>query len=241
MMHFLWPSTIKHLPNDDQLKLLIALLYKTKFPGFLHLSALKVSESVKDKNLNLRIHYTYTAEMLANSLVTSPYLFIPFSTPHSYIMDLSNSIHGIIMRKTLITYWFEYPISIGEIYTAIQRGIPMLCSFSNLGTSEPCDMCNAYGALDWVDSVLSWKDYNKPPDTRYIWATHKYLNFLIDNHWVHNSNEHTILHPCPACLGLGCKSVLTYTGDEIKEVEFEDHMYSLLLRGSSNEMFECMM
>ncbi len=240
MMHFLWPSTLKHLPNDDQLKLLFALVSKTKFPGFLHTSALKLSESNRQKSFKdgeTTIYYTsnvITPEMLGQSLVTSPYVFIPYSTPHSYIMNGMHSVQGIIMRKTMVTYWFNTPISTGELEVAQRRGIPMLCDYINLGTSEPCEICGAYGAVDWVDSTLLGKDHDKVPSDRYIWTVNNYMNFLIDNEWVINYNGDEFIHPCPVCLGLGSSSALTLQEgeNEVKNIKLKNKMIPMSSRNT---------
>ncbi len=213
---------------------MIALLYKTKFPGYLHVSALKVSESVKIEGIKGYAPLSYTPEMLSNALVTSPYLFIPFNKPHSYILDGLNNIRAIIMRSEMTMYWFEDSISLGELYTAQERGIPMLCNYVNLGRCKPCDICKGYGAVDWVDNTLIGKDYEAVPSDRFIWASHKFTNFLIDNQWVIDYDGEEIIHPCPRCLGLGSKSVLSIekTGDkeEIKDRDFDHHLMALSSR-----------
>jgi hypothetical protein len=214
------------------------MLTDNKLPGFLHKSALTVSTRNKIQ-LDAKIVIEYeamTPPVMHSMIKNSPYLYLPYDKPHSYIMNSSNGVFGLIFRRENHTYWFKDPISLGELHIAQTREIPILCEYSNIGVSSRCEVCEGYGAVDWVDSALLGKEYHKPPDDRYIWATHKYLNFLIDNKWILDYDGFNILHPCPKCLGLGVKEVLTVQGEEITAVKFEEHMYELLMRGSYNSL-----
>lgn len=240
-MHFLFPATTKHLPNEDQLRLLLALLYKRKFPGFIHANALTLSTKTKHE-LNQYIYFTMTSEDLAGTLTDRSYLYIPFDKPKSYILQGLNNIIGVIMKPNLVTFWFEDPISIGELWTAEKNQIPIVVRFVNIGYGQKCQLCHGYGIVDWVDDIQATKEYGVTPKMRYVLANHRWVDFLIDNKYILDYSGEEIIAPCPRCLGMGCESVLLKDGVEnkIAVVDFNENPmgYRLLIRDARDDLIE---
>ena len=243
-MKFLFPTTVKHLPNNEQIELLVAITYKNKFPGFLNTNALRLNDVSKDAHNN----YIYTAtteSFIAESFKSRPYLYIPFEYVRSYIMGSYSHVAGVVIGKHPVTYWFENPISTTEIWTALTSEIPIVVKFVHLGCNIPCAMCNGDGVVDWVDNIKFSVNKTKVPDSRYILATHRSNYYIIDNGWIRYYDGDNIIHPCPRCMGLACDGVLKrysiYDEDKIEMVEFDNKGkmdYRLLIRDSRETIME---
>lgn len=243
-MNFLFPANVKHLPNDEQLRLLFELTCTSPFPGFLHPSSLRVTKrdpvKMEQIDLNERVKVKFnslsymTHKDLAHLLTTTPYLYFPFDHPKTYIMITYNDVIGMVRSGDLETYWFESPISLGEIYTAEKYNIPIVTQFVRIGRSAACDLCGGHGIVDWVEEIKSHKDYKKVPSDRYIFATHSYIYFLIDNQSIHSYNGNNIIYPCPRCLGSGLDGVVVKDNEEIKSIIFDEYLlkYRLLIKES---------
>lgn len=214
-MSFIFPATVKHLPNNDQLMLLTSLLSSDKYPGFLHTSVL---------NLNYRNGLneiqTMDSKTLRDVIQRSGYLFVPFSEPITYIMMNYYDVIGFITPRNLITYEFENPVSLGEIATAEKYRMPIVNKFVNIGVSKLCRLCGGGGVLDWVNDIKFSSLYKKVPDKRYILAINQHIYLLIDNHKIHSYDGKDIIRTCPRCLGSGMGGVLVRVGDCIKMINF---------------------
>jgi hypothetical protein len=242
-MYFLFPSSVKHLPNEEQVNLLVTMTYKNKLPGFLHPNALTVSTPVKIGNSRY-IHQTDPLE-LATIIQNSSYIYMPYEYPKSYILSQSyDQVVGFVVGVNLLTYWFESPVALTEIYLAEKNQCPIVIPFVNIGRSTECPLCNSLGALDWVDDMKVSTKYRSVPRERFILATHSDRNFLIDNKNILEYKGDGIFHPCPKCLGLGCESVLYMDREEIKQVSLHlkvqtdsgDYDYDLLVRQARSTM-----
>lgn len=236
-MHFLFPSSVKHLPNEEQVNLLVAITYKNRFPGFLHPNALTVSTSTKVGEIRM-VHNTDPDE-LATVLKNSAFVYMPYEYPKSYILGQSyDQAIGFITGVNLLTYWFEEPVSLAEIYLAENNQCPIVIPFVNIGRSTKCPLCDSLGALDWVDDMKVSEKYRSVPRERFILATHNDHNFLIDNKNILEYKGEGIFNPCPKCLGLGCESFLYMDREEIKSASLHlkvssdsgDYDYDLLIR-----------
>jgi hypothetical protein len=236
-MYFLFPSSVKHLPNEEQVNLLIAITYKNKFPGFLHPNALTVSTPVTIGGV--RYVRTTDPKELGDVIKNSPFLYMPYEYPKSYILNQSyDQVVGFVIGVSLSTYWFDKPISLAEIYLAEKNQCPIVIHFINIGRSLKCPLCDSLGAIDWVDDMKASAKYRSVPKERFILATHSDRNFLIDNKNILEYKGEGIFHPCPKCLGLGCESVLYMDGVKIKSVSLHlkvttdsgDYDYDLLVR-----------
>jgi len=236
-MRFMFPQSVGYLPNENQLKLLVAMTYDNDLPGFLHTNTLAVTKNEKENNEYIA-HYI-TAPEAIEAIKGHPYLYVPYDLPKTYIMTTPSDVVGFIQSGTLLTYWFESSISLHEIYTAEHYEIPIVCKYSHIGRSESCTLCHAHGALDWVDEAKATQKYRKVPRNRFVLANHRYYNFLIDNrHIIEYEGEH-LIHPCPKCMGLGCDSVLHLLNNKIEGMNFgANPMYHLLLRGSRETLIE---
>lgn len=236
-MRFIFPHSMAHLPNEGQLRLLFELTLNTDFPGFLHESALAVSKNRKVDGQY--IPYNITPSEIAYALRGSEYLYISYDTPKSYIMTTDSDVMGFVHSGTLLTYWFETPISLYEIYTAEHYEIPIVCKFVHIGRSDNCKMCNAVGALDWVDEAKATQMYRPVPKKRFVIATHRYHNYLIDNKNILEYKGEHLIQPCPKCMGLGCEGVLHMADDKIVNMNFtENPMYHLIFRGARETLIE---
>lgn len=243
-MNFLFPTTVKHLPNEQQMQLLIAVTYKNKFPGFLNTNALKLTSTKKE---NEQFIYTAMTEPMIAESLKKPYLYIPFDHARSYILDYNTTgIVGVITGRSPGTYWFDEPISTVEVWTAMKNEAAIIVKFVHLGYNTPCTLCHGDGAVDWVDNV-KFQTYYKGeiPKTRYIVATHTSNYYIIDNGWINNYDGYNIIHPCPRCMGLACDGVLKRYSrhdneDQIEMVNFDETGmgYRLLMRSSRETIME---
>jgi hypothetical protein len=237
-MKFMFPMSQNHLPNENQLRLLVAMTLDTDIPGFLHENALAVTKNDRDENKRI-INYYVTAPEAVKTILNHPYLYVPFDLPKTYIMSSHTEVHGFVVTGTLLTYWFEKPISIYEIYTAEGYKIPLVCRYVHIGRSESCTLCGAHGALDWVNESKATQKYRPVPRKRFVVASHRYHYYLIDNnHIVDYDGEHFI-QPCPKCMGIGCNSVLHMLNDKIEGMNFgKNSMYHLLFVGARETLIE---
>ena len=136
-MNFLFPSSVKHLPNEEQINLLFGLTCKKQFSGFLHPSALTVTTPASyeidkvmfgdtpvgftdDVKVRHRSYTTTTPDDLAKSLITSAFLYVAFDQIKTYIMNDYNNIVGFMKYQHYETCWLESPVSLGELYTAVK-------------------------------------------------------------------------------------------------------------------------
>jgi len=242
-MSYIFPSTIRHLPNDEQLEMLISLLNKEKFPGFLNPSSLQISIHKKERK-NLYELFKVDDPYLTNALKNAPYLFIPYDKPIAYILSGLNDIIGIITHNNLETYWLENTISLHELWTAQRREIPIIIKFDIIGRNKPCELCMGYGAIDWVEHLTVSHLYKKVriPENNYIIASHKHLNFLVNNKDINEYDGPSFIHICPRCAGMGCDGVLIYTNwgyDQILMIDFKANKdHHLLIRDARDEIIE---
>lgn len=236
-MHFLFPTSVKHLPNEEQVNLLVAMTYKNKLPGFLHPNALTVTTPTKIGGV--RYIRTTDPKELGDVIKNSSFLYMPYEYPKSYILGQScDQVMGFITGVNILTYWFNSPISLTEIWLAEKHQCPLVVSFVNIGRSLKCPLCNSLGAIDWVDDIKASSKYRSVPKERFIFATHSDQNFLIDNKNILEYKGDDIFHPCPKCLGLGCESILYKDGINIKSASLHlkvstdsgDYDYDLLVR-----------
>lgn len=228
---FIFPASTKHLPNEDQLRLVIELQKRKKYPGFWNPLTLDISRARTMPEMVDALHW----------VMDDNRFYMPFDTPKTYIMDSSATrIRGFILTGQCTNHWFEDEISIGELYHAQKYEVPLLSKFVNLGLSKRCDFCEGYGVLDWVDSIRSNTVYKQPPDERYIIVTHKAFNFMIDNKWIHDYDGEDIISPCPKCFGMGCASVLERNEimNRLDETKFNDYEYYLLFRDARDELIK---
>jgi len=234
-MFFVAPARMKHLPNDEQIKLLAALTYKNKCPGFIHESALVLH--------GINMTYATQVQVIKNCLDTIN-LFIPFETHMTYIMSSLYDVVGTITYPMRMVHWFRDPITLGEIETAQKHEIPILTSYNYLGQAEKCLVCNGNGAVDWVDHIKLSKEFKEVPQYRYMITNHRQFYFLTDNKWIYDYDGDDIIYPCPKCFGSGINSVLyvdkTYERESIQGLKFDENPmgYHLLIRDMRNKLIE---
>lgn len=237
-MNFLFPATTKHIPNDEQMKLLFDLLYDTEFSGFLNTSALTVTHREPMQIKNVCVRYTdpiYTSSIyLAEVLKTSPFLYLPFDQSYTYILDGVVDVVGLIRSSDLCVFWFETSISIWEIYSAEGHNVPIVTEFVNLGVAAHCTLCNGHKSVDWVNQIKALRKYKNIEGlhNRYVLANHQNIYFLIDNKFVHDYDGPELIHVCPRCLGSGVDGVIVKQDDNIKSINFDEHTmeYRLLVK-----------
>jgi len=227
---FLFPGSVKHLPNHEQIALLSNLTMNAEFPGFLHTETLALTKRSNKIWLthDRKIKYDYvpmTHKDLALTLENSRN-YIAFGQIRTYVLDAPHSAIGLI-TDTFDTILFETPVSTGEIFTAQQFKGPIVVKFINIGRSTPCDMCIGQGAIDWVAYMTNPEKDKKltVPKNRYILANYMDMYFLIDNQPIQLYEGDNILHVCPLCLGSGLGGVVIRADEEIKLLAFDNEMY----------------
>ena len=233
-MRFVLPLSAMKNMDAERLHAIFELTEKNKFPGFLNPNIVQANQSLSGQMKHP------PSEETVKMLIDKPFVHLPYAVPKSYIMNRRNQVLGFVLRKTLITYWFEFPLNLEEIYEGEQREIPVLIEYVSLGAGKPCHICNGYGAVDWVDGIKLSEQYYTPPKNRYILASNKELMFMIDNAWVNSfdNEKEFFIQACPLCLGLGCDCVLVVDGnDKIEAIylESEDERYDGLKIYTSRE------
>jgi hypothetical protein len=258
-VNFLFPSSVKHLPNEEQINLLFSLTCKKQFSGFLHPSALTVTMPVTHEiddrqhviglpidqetptKITYRSYSITSPDDLAKSLINSAFLYVPFDQIKTYIMNDYNNIVGFIKYQHFETCWLESSISLGELYTAVKHNIPLVQQYIILGRNEVCGLCSGSFRVDWVDEIKYLKTHDKKriPKNRYILATHRDIYLLIDNIFLDSYDGDNIISICPRCLGTGVSNILTKkTDNEVNNVWFNLGDYGLLICNTRDEIIQ---
>jgi hypothetical protein len=241
-LSFIFPASVKHLPNEDQIRLLVALTYKHEFSGFLQTEALRLT---MHKTVDRQNYLVYTKDIpdIADLIKGKRYLFIPFENVRAYIVDsYFSNVLGIISMEA--TFWFESPATTGEIWTAGSQKIPLVIKFIQLGNNIPCQLCGGDGVIDWVSSIRTSRYFPfKIPNERYILSSYMGNNFIISNKWIQEYKGDNIIYACPNCMGMGCSGYLrlfshTDSQDQINTITFDNGLKYIGARNTLAEMPE---
>lgn len=257
-MNFLFPGSVKHLPNDEQLKLLCSLTIKKDFPGFLHPSSLKVTQPASyetdqimfgdkpigftdDVKVRYTIYRTTTEEDLICALKKSPFIYSAFDEIKTYILSGINDVVGFITNN-LETWWLETHVSLGELYTAVKNSIPIIQQFVSLGRNLTCTLCFGSFNVDWVDEIkyLNLKGKREIPKTRYLLVRLRDRYLLTDNIYVNLYAGDNIVSVCPHCSGTGISNILSPkdNNEGIESLSFSFEHPGLLIYDARNEIIE---
>lgn len=223
-MRFLFPSSTRHIPEYDKIRLLDVITYNNKFPGFLKTESLNIYKENK-ANEDWLIYNEINTSTIAKNIKTKPYLFIPFKQIHTYIVDTYfSNVLGFISRMSLSVSWLENPVSTYEVWSSMHSDGAIVVRFAQLGTSIPCDLCRGNGVVDWVDEI-QYKQYfpHNVPKDNYLLVKYLDNNYIINNRWINDYRGENIIYPCPVCYGLSCGGTLRKRTVLPERAQFEPH------------------
>lgn len=224
-MSFIFPEAMRHRPNQMQLELLCSVTHNGTFPGFFNDKALTISTN-NQNDRDMHYNYLMTSKNATETLKNFPYLYIPYDHTQYFIMQDRCNVAAVVRTSSLSVYWFEYPMSLGEICSAQRQGIPIIVGFRYIGNNSQCPICVGCGAVDWVENMLLRTETvcQMIPDDPYLYVAQNHHLFLVDAKWILNYKGDNIIYVCPICYGTASKAMVYSERDQMRLLEEQQNV-----------------